>query len=198
MPSERTPLSSGIRSALASVAGALESLPSPGMIIGGIAVILQGVPRLTRDIDATVDAASISLDALASHLRQHGIVPRIEGALEFARANQVILLRHEATGIDVDLSLAWLPFEIEAIAAREHLVRRHLRADVARPEDLVIYKAIAWRPQDQQDIERLLTLHARRIDLMRVRSVLSAFAEALDEPDRLEQLESLIRRVCVE
>jgi hypothetical protein len=35
---------------------------------------------------------------------------------------------------------------------------------VAQPEDLVIYKAIAWRPQDQQDVERLLALHGARCD----------------------------------
>jgi hypothetical protein len=196
MPSQRTSsLTTGIGAALSAVASALESLPAPGMIIGGIAVILHGIPRLTRDVDATVDGRTIDLDALANHFRTHGIVPRIADALEFAKSSQVLLLRHEGTGVDVDLSLARLPFEIEAIAARERVVRGRLNAAIARPEDLIVYKAIAWRPQDQQDIERLLTLHAKRIDLVRVRRIVAELAEALDEPHRVKELDALIHSV---
>jgi hypothetical protein len=196
MPTDRaSTLSSGIAQAARAVADALAQLPMPGMIIGGIAVILHGVPRVTRDVDATVDGRSIDLDALLLHLSGHQIVPRSAEALEFAAANQVLLLRHAPTSVDVDLSLAWLPFELEAIAAREHLVRGEVQADIATPEDLIIYKAIAWRPQDQQDVERLLSLHAQRIDLRRVRSIVGELAAAIDEPDRLSDLERVIARV---
>jgi len=41
-------------------------------------------------------------------------------------------------------------------------------SNLDEPEDLVIYKAIAWRPQDQQDVERLLALHGARMDLARL------------------------------
>lgn len=143
--------------AVTGVADALAALPAPGMIIGGIAVILHGVPRVTRDVDGTVDAGSIELEALASYLRRYQIVPRIEDAVAFAKANQVLLLRHEPTNIDGDLSLAWLPFELEAIAAREHLVRRKIHADIATPEDLIIYTAIAWRPQGLSWVHGSLT-----------------------------------------
>ena len=92
----------------------------------------------------------------------------------------------------MDLSLAWLPFELDAIAARQHVSHGSIRADVARPEDLIIYKAIAWRPQDQQDIERLLTLHAVTMNLPRVLATVAELSEALDEPDRVTQLQALI------
>lgn len=195
MPNEpSSSLKGGIARTVSAVAAALDGLPSPGMIIGGVAVILHGVPRVTRDVDGTVDGGSIGLDALSDHLAAHDIVARIEDALEFATTSQVLLLRHRATGVDVDLSLAWLPFELEAIAAREDVASRSVRAHIARPEDLVIYKAIAWRPQDQQDVERLLTLHAGRMDLARIRTVVAELAAAIDEPDRLEHLELVIAR----
>jgi len=66
---------------------------------------------------------------------------------------------------------------------------------VATAEDLVIYKAIAFRPQDQQDIERLVTQHASAIDLVRVRTLVGQFADALDEPERLAALDELLARV---
>jgi len=193
-PKQDRPLTSGIATALRVVANAIASLPTPGMIIGGIAVILHGVPRLTRDIDATVSGSGLDLDTLLVALKGHGIAPRIADAVAFARTSQVLLLRHEPTGVDVDLSLAWLPFELAAIAARQHVSQGSIDVDVARPEDLIIYKAVAWRPQDQQDIERLLTLHAAKMDLPRVLAIVAELAEAIDEPDRLAQLQAVITR----
>jgi predicted nucleotidyltransferase len=103
-------------------------------------------------------------------------------------------MRHRATAVDLDLSLAWLSFEIEAIASAEKLSLAGVRLPVARAEDLVIYKALAWRPQDQQDVERLLLLHASEIDLVRVRRVVAGLAEALDDPERPRALEAIIGR----
>lgn len=194
-PKARKALSGGIAGALGAVARTLSSLPAPGMIIGGVAAILHGVPRLTRDVDATVDANSIGLEDLLARFSVNEIVPRIDDALAFAKTSQVCLLRHGPTRVDVDLSLAWLPFELEAIAARQHITRGRVRADVARPEDLVIYKAVAWRPQDQQDIERLLTLYAPQMDLARVREIVRELAAALDDPHRMHELDALIQRV---
>ena len=43
------------------------------------------------------------------------LIPRIENADEFARNNRVLLLKHQETGIPVDISLGVLPLEIEAV-----------------------------------------------------------------------------------
>jgi predicted nucleotidyltransferase len=96
--------------------------------------------------------------------------------------------------VDVDVSIAWLPFELEALAAAQPVDVAGVRVAVARPEDLIIYKAVAFRPQDQQDIERLLVLHGHSVDLPRVRRCVGEFAAALDESGRLDALELIIRR----
>ncbi len=164
------------------------------MIIGGIAVIARGVPRLTRDIDATVAGAGTDLQELAAVLRRHHLVTRIEDAVRFAQQNHILLLRHAPSGIEVDLSVAWLPFELEAIAASD-VVRIHgTPVPVARAEDLVIYKVVAWRPQDQQDVERLIALHGRQMDLRRVRAAVRELATTLDEPQRVAEFEKVLTR----
>jgi hypothetical protein len=61
-------------------------------------------------------------------------------------------------------------------------------------DDLVIYKAVAWRERDRSDIERLLLRHGHVIDLGRIRTLVRQFADALDEPERVEQFEALVRR----
>jgi hypothetical protein len=189
------PLTGRLGEALRAVAGALAALPFPGMLIGGMAVIARGVPRLTRDVDATVAGGMIDLDGLVSQLAAQDLVPRIDDAVRFAAANQVLLLRHRPSGIDVDLSIAWLPFETEALALSDLLDLGGVSVRVARAEDLVVYKAVAFRPQDQQDIERLLTLHGPKMDLVRVRRIVGEFADAMDEPDRVGRLDAIIRDV---
>jgi hypothetical protein len=103
----------------------------------------------------------------------------------------VLLLKHAPTGVEVDLSIAWLSFEEEAIAAAEVMELGEARVPVARPEDLVIYKTIAWRPQDQQDVERLIVLHRETIDRDRVMLIVRELCEALDEPERVAVVERM-------
>ena len=183
-----------IERALGAVATALEASARPGMIIGGIAVIARGVTRLTKDIDATVAGGGTDLDALVAELAPYGITPRIADAVRFARESHVLLLRHVPSGVDVDLTLAWLPFELDAIAAAEVASVHGTRIRVPKVEDLVIYKIVGWRPQDQQDVERLVALHGGHIDLDRVRRLAGEVATALEDPERAEEVERLLVR----
>lgn len=181
--------------ALGAVAGAFREFAVPAMIIGGVAVIARGVPRQTVDVDGTVWGESLSLDVLFATLERHGLVPRIADARDFARQRHVLLLRHEPSGTPVKISLAWLPFEREALdrATLEDIAG--IVVPVARAEDLVIYKAVDWRDRDRADVERLLVLHGPRVNLGRIRAIVGQIAEVLEEPARLGELEAIIGRV---
>ncbi len=178
--------------ALTALRRALARLKITGAIIGGVAINANGIARFTEDIDATISGAGVNLPALLDALKRSKIVPRIHEALPFARANQVLLLHHSPSGIAIDLSLAWLDFELEAIAEARDLTFGSVALRAARPEDLVIYKLIAARPQDLADAERLLLRFHRKIDLERVRRVLSVLAEVLDGPSRVQMLDRLL------
>jgi Nucleotidyl transferase of unknown function (DUF2204) len=112
----------------------------------------------------------------------------------FAQQSHVLLLRHAPSGIDVDLSVAWLPFELEAIAASDVIEIHGARVRVARPEDLVIYKIAAWRPQDQQDVERLVALHGEHMDLERLRAFARDLATTQEDPRRVQEVEEVLAR----
>ena len=68
-----------------------------------------------------------------------------------------------------------------------------LKIKVATPEDLVITKAIAHRPRDIADIESILNIEPN-LDFERIRFWVSQFAEALEMPELLEDLEKLLSR----
>ncbi len=183
-----------VTNALRALAATLEELGRPAMVIGGIAVIARGVPRTTLDIDATVWAEGLDLGAALDVFASHGIHPRVADARQFARERQVLLLRHSASGTPLDVSLAWLPFERDALARSTQVDFGEVSAPVAQAEDLIVYKAIAWRERDRTDIERLLSLHANRIDLERVRALVAEFAAALETPERLTEFDALVTR----
>jgi hypothetical protein len=190
----REPEDRGLLEAIQALAAALRQIKAPGMIIGGIAVIARGVPRLTVDADATVWGEQVDLDDLVQILDQHQIVPRIQDALNFARQRQVLLLRHDPSGTPIEVSIAWLPFEKEALGKATLIRFAGTEIPVATAEDLVIYKALAWRDQDRYDIERLIVLHGKTMDLERIRSFVEQFAEILEDPQRVQEFNRLVQR----
>jgi predicted nucleotidyltransferase len=105
------------------------------------------------------------------------------------------LLVHEETKVTLEISLAFSPFEQEALARAVEVDFAGIKIPVAVPEDLVIYKALAWRDQDRYDIEQLLTLHGDRIDLDKVRAFVREFAQILGAPERISEFDRLVRRV---
>ena len=165
------------------------------MIIGSIAAIAHGVLGTARHVEATL-ATARELHLVFFDLERYALVPRVHDALEYARRYQVLILRHSPSGVDVDLSLAWLPFELDALAAAEDLLLGSVELTVARPEDLVIYAAATWNPVDRANAESLVALHGATMDLDRIRRVVTGLAEADSDPDRVREVESVIGRVC--
>jgi hypothetical protein len=183
-----------LQAAVAALSVALREVGAPHMLIGGLAVILRGIARQTNDVDATLWAEGVDIELLLEGFARHGIVARIPDAAQFARQNQVLLLRHEASRTPMEVSLAWLPFEATALHRAELLDVGGVRVPVALVDDLIIYKAVAWRDRDRADIERLLAAHGDHVDLTYIRQTVAQFADLLEEPGRVSDLERIIER----
>lgn len=124
--------------------------------------------------------------------KSHGLEPRLSNAVAFARASRVLLLHHRPTRLDVDVTLAGLPFEEEALRRSVTAEVEGLSLRLAAPADLVIMKAVARRPQDITDIEGLLDQHPD-LDLNRVKDQLREFSAVLG-PEVLDDFLDLLRR----
>jgi hypothetical protein len=186
------PRSPRFLSAVGLAQRALDASGVPAMLIGGVAVIAHGVPRTTLDVDATLEGPLADLDALVEAWGALGLEPRVDGAVEFARRHQTLLLRDRLHDVPVDVTLAWLPFEAEAIARSEIVGFGDLRVRVPRVDDLLVYKLVAGRPKDLDDAERLFLLHRDRVSAARLRGVVAEFAEAIEDERPLRELERLL------
>ncbi len=171
----------------------LEITQTPYATIGGVGVSLIAGARATQDVDAVLWLDTGELESFVQSGAPHGFMGRISDAPEFARRNRVLLLQHQPTGINVDLSCGALPFEEEMIARARELVIGSIRIKVATPEDLIITKAVAHRPRDIADIEAILNIELN-LDFDRIRFWVSQFAEALEMPELMEDLEKLLSR----
>lgn len=175
--------------------GALERwLRSEGLghvFIGGLAVALVGRPRITQDIDGIVLLGAMSIQELLRSAKTAGFSTRVPDAAAFATESRVLLLRHVGTKVPIDLSIGFLPFEEGAVRRARVVKVRGLEIPVATVEDLLILKAIAGRPRDIVDMEGLLAANPQ-IDRDRVRTTTAMFAEMLEAPEILNNLDRLL------
>ena len=179
--------------AIAACTAWLKQADVAAAVIGGVAASLLGRPRVTKDVDLLALADDGDVPRLLLTGRGLGFEPRVADAVAFARVSGVLLLKHEPSGIEIDLSLAGLAFEREVI---ERAVERSVRGisfRVATAEDIVVMKAIAMRPRDIADIEAILDT-GQELDLVRIRRLLKAFTEALESDDFSAEFERLLTR----
>ncbi|MFI5384888.1 MAG: nucleotidyl transferase AbiEii/AbiGii toxin family protein [Fimbriimonadales bacterium] len=171
---------------------AMESGGYSFAVIGGLAVIIRGYDRFTRDIDAVVWDADERLEHLIQHLSKHGLTLRESDGLSFARRYRVILLQTPRE-YQVDVSMGLVPFEREVID-RSSLEKlgESVQIPVANAEDLIIMKLIASRDRDIDDVRRLLELYPD-VEHGRIRRIVSEYAEVLDQPEIVSQMSQLLK-----
>jgi predicted nucleotidyltransferase len=179
--------------ALADLVKWLDDTKMPSMIIGGVAASILGQPRLTQDVDALAILPEADWDNAVFSAARHGIFPRVDNALDFARRSRVLLMRHAESGIDIDLTFGRLSFEQTAIDNSELHDIGGLRVRLPRVEDLLIMKAVARRPKDLQDIEGLLAAHPDA-DIVAVRQWVREFATAMTMSDMLDDFDKVVAR----
>lgn len=161
------------------------------VVIGGIANAIWGRPRVTLDADLKVLAGQRSIsefvDLLSTQFRF-----RVPDAVSFVRRTYVVPL-YASNGVGLDLGLAFLPYEIQAIERAVMATYEGVTFPVCTAEDLLIHKAISERDKDWLDIDGILDKGGKRLDHGYVMLWLEQFAEALERPAILQRYRSLLR-----
>jgi hypothetical protein len=188
-PSEET--TAPMLAPLAALQKILAHFDNQGLVIGGIAASLLGKPRLTADVDAMLLLPVDELPDLIEIATQVGLVPRLAEAEAFARRHRVLLLRHQESGINVDISLGILPFEVEAVERSIVHQIGSVSIRLPTPEDLIIFKAVAHRPKDLLDIQAIIETHPD-LNKERIRRWVSEFVQALEMPELWDDVAALL------
>jgi len=139
------------------------------VVIGGVAVIAQASPRLTKDLDISYATAAANLEALGSVLMAADAKLRlIDEDVSFVpdartlRRTQILTL----TTVDGDLDLlvdpAGCPRYDDLKRNADRIDIEGLQVLVASIDDLIAMKRAAGRPQDLIDLEALEYARQRR------------------------------------
>jgi len=139
-----------VSAALDEVKALFRATGAPFKLVGGLAVVHHGYRRLTEDIDVLLDPAA--LPTLASLASQHGcsVVSRTR-------------LRHDASGVDVDLLVAGDPLprvQDGTYPALDQVQPSPRDSDFVALPSLVALKLRAHRHQDIADVVELLKLRS--------------------------------------
>ncbi len=179
--------------AAANLLAFLDAKGWPACVIGGVAVSRWGEPRATQDVDLTVlaefgDERKVLQDLLSAY------DSRVSDPQHFADVNRLALLTLPG-GVNADVSLAGFPFEREAIErSSPWQLTAKLSLRTCSAEDLIIYKLVAARPGDLQDVMGIVQRQASRLDQARIREWGRQFAELKEDPDLLRPFEDALKK----
>jgi hypothetical protein len=138
------------------------------LLVGGLAMNLHGVPRMTMDVDVLLALDEVNLEhffAVAEELKLHPTLPvSLKELADPAKRETWIKERNliafslyckEKIAPTVDVLIGTgLPFEA-AYARRVGREINGVAVSLAATEDMIALKSLAGRAQDQADIEHL-------------------------------------------
>lgn len=145
------------------------------VVVGGVAVVIQGHARLTVDVDLVLDLESGNVRRAIEALSARGLRPLLpvdpyDFADEAKRRDwietknlQVFSMRDEKNSLLTVDFFAEEPIPFEELWARADVVTLGGRSiHVASIADLIRMKRTAARPQDMIDIEHLESIARKR------------------------------------
>ncbi len=149
---------------IVAVSEALGRAALPHMLIGGQAVLVHGRPRLTEDIDITLDCGPERLPDLLTVCADVPLTPLPPDPPAFARDTFVLPARHAASGVRVDFIFSTTPYEHQAIARAVPTAIASGSVPIATAEDLLLHKLFAGRPVDIEDAAAVVRRRGRELD----------------------------------
>lgn len=164
-------------------------------VFGAQAVVAYGRPRMTADVDVTVELGGARPEELVLALEAHGFAARFPLTASFIATARLLPLVHTPTAMPVDVVIAQPGLHLEFVErARPVDIGGHTVPLIAI-EDLIASKILAARRKDLEDVRGVLLERWEQIDFGRVDAVLSELEEALDDRRLKPRLAQLTRQV---
>src|SRR5262245_54747551 len=185
--SEISDLPLNLATALIELVEAFERNQLRYAMIGGLATGFRSRPRFTQDIDLLLDVPRIVLPSLLDDLQVHGFTFDQQATIrEWCNHHTAAI---SFRGVPIDWLGPVLPIFRHMLdtAVAEPWLGSSVR--IASAESLILCKLIAFRTQDQADIESLLASNRSRLDLELIWREWSTVAEPNDTRSiRFEQM----------
>lgn len=179
---------------LAALEPALLRLGRRWFLFGAQAVIVWGRPRMSADVDISIEAEPSDATTIVSLLNEAGFVARFRDVAGFAARTRVVPLVHEASGLPLDIVLAGAGLEQQFLARAIPVKFGDLTVPVISPEDLIVAKILAGRPKDIDDVRGIVLERRGSLDIARILDLLRLLEAGLSRGDLVSVFESQMSR----
>jgi predicted nucleotidyltransferase len=175
-------------SALKPMIHFLESRSVPYMLIGGLASSIYGRPRQTFDIDIKIILEKEKIPDFVEDLATIAyVIP--ENPERFIRETSVLPVDIE--NVRIDLILAGLPYEQDAISRAVNFDFSGIALKMATAEDMIIQKSISHRDRDWLDIEEIIRNQKENLEWDYILKHVQQLADFLTEPEMVAKIRKL-------
>lgn len=123
------------------------------LVIGGIAVVLYGVPRATFDLDILIEATPKNVKKLLDALLEAGLYTASLTSVDEVLATEITVFK-DLVRIDVQTKTPGLEFK-KAWKNRKTMQYRMIDFQVVAKSDLIASKVAAGRKKDLEDVKLL-------------------------------------------
>lgn len=164
-------------------------------MFGAQAVIAYGVPRLSADVDVTVQLDPEDPQRFVRDMKAAGFSLRVDDPA-FVRRTRVLPFVHLRTAMPLDVVLAGSGLEDAFLDRARPTDIGGSSFPLIDPEDLIIAKVLAGRLKDLEDATAIWRLHGQSLDVERIRQTLGVLEEALGQSDLVPSFESIRQRAA--
>lgn len=178
---------------LIRIAKVFDESKIPYMIYGGQAAIFHGEFRTTKDIDLTLGVDISELEKIKKCLTDINLKILVKDPEDFVRHSWVLPLKDNETGIRVDISFSFSPYERQAIDQAINYKIEDTNVRYCKAEDLIIHKIFAGRELDFIDVRKVL-IKNKDIDKKYITKWLKLFEETTGE-NYIERFEKIIASI---
>lgn len=139
----------------------------PYVILGGIAVLIYGEPRLTADVDVNIILDKHKINDFLNKARKYHFYPLGKETEKIAGQAGVILLQYVSQKLKIKVDVIIAENELEFAAIERGKIKKIglLKVKFISPEDLIVHKMASTRPRDAQDVQGIILRQRKKIDI---------------------------------
>ena len=141
------------------------------MFMGGIAVSLWGQPRTTYDIDAVIGISGSEADKFLLEASKQNFAYDKKKPVKIIQKSAFITLAYplKTHKIYIDLFLASDEYQKLALSRRKEINLSGRKIPVISAEDLILYKLLAGRTKDIDDVREIFASQKGKLDMKYIR-----------------------------
>lgn len=157
-----------LQTGLTTVAEVLGRYSVNYALIGGMAAAYRSQPRFTKDVDFLLDIPQSDLPMVLEELVGRGFSCDLLTTIrEWDQEHMTVLKYH---GIRIDWLKPMIPAFLHVLEHATEEIWFEQRIRVASAEGLIFLKLLAFRTQDQLDIENLAAANRDQLDVAWIQS----------------------------